>query len=243
MSPKGSLASKPMHSDPLQLDFKPNPAISTPGHLSCSPDDELSSLFAPAMPFQPETTLLHPQSLLASKTTQCVLSGGNHYHPALLSPNRTPTEPQALLERRNEATQRAKGPILFPDAMTHCTLAYSGPPMPLPTQHDAPRRVCDSPTLTSDPDCQPSTCSSPSNASQCSSWSIEYPRALNEALDSSAVPPHDLPYPRRDHPLLLSLYLIQRTHCFFQRRQPDLAPNNGPMFVFGSTFSPRSHLY
>ena len=67
--------------------------------------------------------------------------------------------------------------------------------MPLPTQHDTPRRVCDSPTLTSDPDCQPSTCPSPSNTISSSSWSIEYPRALNEASESFAVPPHTFPQP------------------------------------------------
>ena len=48
-------------------------------------------------------TLLHPQSLLASKMMQYVSSGGNHYHPALLSPIRTSTEPWALLEQQKEA--------------------------------------------------------------------------------------------------------------------------------------------
>jgi len=76
---------------------------------------------------------------------------------------------------------------------TCCTPAYPGPPMPLLKQHDAPRRVCDSRTSTSDLDCQPLMCPSPSNTTSSSSWSIEYPRALNEASESFVVPLHTFP--------------------------------------------------
>jgi len=47
---------------------------------------------------------MSPEGSLALKTTKYVSSGDNHYHPALLSPNRTPAEPWAHSEQRNEAT-------------------------------------------------------------------------------------------------------------------------------------------
>src|SRR6266508_606841 len=79
-------------------------SISSPGLLSYQPDDGSSSPFALAGSPRPETTSISPEGSLASKTTKYVSSGGNHYHPALLSPNRTPAEPWAHSERRNEAT-------------------------------------------------------------------------------------------------------------------------------------------
>jgi len=62
--------------------------------------------------------------------------------------------------------------------------------------HDALQCVCTSPIWASDPDGQTSTCSLPSDTTSSSSWSIEYPRALNEAAELSAVLPHTSFLPR-----------------------------------------------
>ena len=98
------LALTPMCSDTFPLDFEPNQAILTPGTLSFHLDDESSSPFAPSMSFQPEMTLLHPRSPLASETMQSALSGG-YYH--LLTPPGPPgtyPEPSALTKWQNKAT-------------------------------------------------------------------------------------------------------------------------------------------
>src|SRR6266511_2502600 len=97
-------ASSPTDSEVLRLDFEPNTTILSPGPLSYQPDDGSSSPFALAGSPRPETTSMSPEGSLASKTTKYVSSGGNHYHLALLSPNRTPAEPWAHSEWRNEAT-------------------------------------------------------------------------------------------------------------------------------------------
>ena len=96
-------ASSPTRSEVLRLDFEPNTTILSPGPLSYQPDDGSSSPFALAGSPRPETTSMSPEGSLASKTTKYVSSGGNHYHPALLSLNRTPAEPWAHSEWRNEA--------------------------------------------------------------------------------------------------------------------------------------------
>ena len=48
------------------------------------------------MSFRPKTTPLHPQCLLASKTTQSALLGGNSHHPASLVLGGTNPGPTAL---------------------------------------------------------------------------------------------------------------------------------------------------
>jgi len=94
-----------------------------------------------------------PASPLQVPSTQTLLRSSTSPPAAHLLPNMGHTSSPTSAPTRTEATQRAKGPILPYDATTRCTLAYPGPPMPLLTQHDAPWRVCDPSTLTSDPDC------------------------------------------------------------------------------------------
>ena len=95
-SSQGLLASKPIHSDPLQLDFEPNATISTLGPLSFHSDDEPPSPSAPAVSFRPETVSMHTRSLSAPETTRIVLFGGNRHHLASPNPTRTNPEPMAL---------------------------------------------------------------------------------------------------------------------------------------------------
>ena len=111
--------------------------------------------------------------------------------------NFTPRPSPAPVPTRTGLTTRADGPRATspPNAMTRCTLTCPGPLAPLLTQLDALRCVCDPPVLACDPGHQASTNSPSSNTTSSSSWSIEYPRALNEASESSAVPLHTFPQP------------------------------------------------
>jgi len=105
-SPQGLLASKPMHSNPLQLDFKPDATISTLGPFHS--DDKPSSPSAPAMSFRPEMASMHTRSLSAPETMQIALFGGNRHHLAFPNPTRTDPEPMALSQWPNVATTMSK---------------------------------------------------------------------------------------------------------------------------------------
>ena len=107
-SPQGLLALKPMHSDPLRLNFEPNATISTLGPLSFHSDDKLSSPSAPAVSFRPETASMHTRSCLAPETMRIVLFCGNHHHLASPNPTRTDPEPMALSRWPNTATMMSK---------------------------------------------------------------------------------------------------------------------------------------
>ena len=161
----------PTHRKPMFLGTQGSLAstLGLAGDYKCV-TDRFSSLVDPIESLRPDVAPVSPQYQPASTLMHSGASSLN------IEPNSAvPCLPISTLTR-NAAIQRVNDPFLL---------------------HDAPQRVCDSPILASDPDGQTSTCSLPSNTTSSSSWSVEYPRALNEASELSAVLLHTSSLPCR----------------------------------------------